>query len=58
MLYGLTCQFPDGGGSCNTNADCHRGQCLAGFCQCNPLVACAHCTQNTTALAKGQATCP
>jgi len=58
MLYGLTCRFPDGGGVCKTDKECNSGQCLSGYCQCTPLVACPYCNRNISDLAKGKAVCP
>jgi hypothetical protein len=64
LQYGLRCGIPDGGASCAADKDCNHGRCIitAGgspppFCQCNPLYACANCSQNVLDLARNKTTC-
>eukprot|EP00038_Savillea_parva_P008947 m.180236 g.180236 ORF g.180236 m.180236 type:complete len:225 (-) comp14952_c0_seq1:89-763(-) len=64
MLYGLECGVAkNGGGSCNSDADCHHGTCEKTgdgrpFCACTALYACDHCQHPVSDLVQGIASCP
>lgn len=62
LLYGLTCETPNGGGRCNQDTDCGHGRCLKtdsrSYCECHPLYACAHCSASVPDLVSKRASCP
>eukprot|EP00039_Didymoeca_costata_P018768 m.334883 g.334883 ORF g.334883 m.334883 type:complete len:231 (-) comp17459_c0_seq1:43-735(-) len=63
-LYGLKCGMAQtGGGSCDSDEDCHNGSCLktggpAPYCQCNPLYTCDRCDRRLQDIVSGQERCP
>jgi len=64
LLYGLKCGVAkNGGGACQTDADCHNGRCDntgggPAFCACNALYACDHCEHRVPDIVAGRAHCP
>eukprot|EP00056_Hartaetosiga_gracilis_P010727 m.159782 g.159782 ORF g.159782 m.159782 type:complete len:239 (+) comp13377_c2_seq2:868-1584(+) len=64
VLYGWNCTLgPSGGGLCTSSKECNSGTCLMtipgqpGFCQCNPLYACAYCNARVQDVVSGKKKC-